>query len=960
MFALLLIACSLVMVVGKYSPITSSRVEAILASMTLEEKVGQMVQIDISKFMVSGTDTIDYDLVKQWVQDYKIGSILNSPFSGGEINGVSGWTAEQYREMIINFQKITEETTSKVPIIYGIDSIHGATFVKNAALFPQALALAATFDTDMAFRSAQVSSRDTRAAGIQWLFAPVLGLGLHPNWARFPETFGEDPYLAAAMGKAVIDGIQYVDTTASNANSELPTTEGIPARAAACMKHFIAYSFPVNGHDRSPVLLPDRMVKQLYMPSFQAAIDTGVMTGMESYQEVGGEPMVSSKTYLKNLLRKEMKFEGMLVTDYMEIENLYNWHRIAESQKDAVDISMTDTTVDMSMVPLDTSFGDYLTELVNEGKISVERVEESARRVLQLKEDLGMLDERGRHFSPQDTMLAQVGQSEDWELSLDASRAALTLLKNDPHADSDSPVLPISNKAANIFVTGPTADSVPSLTGGWSIHWQGPLSNDEVPQGVSILQGIRDSGLYTGTINYYAGVPVDAQDTNNIDTDTVAAMASEADYIVVCVGEGTYAEKPGDIDDLALPQGQVEYVQQLAAFGKPVIMVMVSGRPRLLHAAVESSSAVLNAYVPGPKGGLAVAEALIGNIVPSGRLPFNYPRSAGDIPYAYHHKPGDQCIDPVTHAYIKCQLEWEFGAGLSYTTFSYSDLTVSTSSLDEHGSVDVSLVVQNTGNQYAAHDTVLLFLYDMVRRVTPEYKLLKRFKKVYLAPSESTKLTWTLNREDFKYVGLDSRYILESGEFRVGAGASVDCRDDGNNPLCASFQLQLTSDYQPVCDYACAMWAPSAGNSAGGGICGVTVDNAVCRDTCVSQKWSWNYVDCLEEYYMDDTCTSPSQLQCYSAFSTQPQKQQSATTSTTTTTAGGVTDGSEVSDCNDSDNLFAQSWFVAVMIGCVSVVALTVGAVLGGYFQAQRRMDRDRAASKFSASGVDEALLGSI
>lgn len=471
--------------------------------MTLEEKVGQMVQIDISKFMKPGTDQVDYDLMKEWVDDYKIGSILNSPFSGGAINGVSGWTAAQYRDMIINIQNIAQTSGSKLPIIYGIDSIHGATFVKDAALFPQAVAVAATFDTNMAFKSAQVSSRDTRSAGIQWLFAPVLGLGLHPLWARFPETFGEDPYLAAQMGKAVIDGIQSFDSNEVPGDSSAAAkaqgkrlraqgannTEGVPARAAACMKHFIAYSYPVNGHDRSPVLLPDRMVRQLYMPSFQAAIDTGVMTAMESYQEVGGEPMVSSKKHLKTLLRKEMKFKGMMVTDYMEIENLHNWHKIAATQSDAVQISMSETTVDMSMVPLDSSFGEYLVSLVKAGVISESRVDDSARRVLQLKHDLGMFEPENRIFAPHDTMMDQVGSDADWQLSLDASRAAITLLKNNNHdVNWTMPVLPIQPEA-RIFVTGPTADSVPSLTGGWSIHWQGPQSNGEVPQGITILQG---------------------------------------------------------------------------------------------------------------------------------------------------------------------------------------------------------------------------------------------------------------------------------------------------------------------------------------------------------------------------------------------------------------------------------------------------------------------------------------
>lgn len=478
--------------------VKSTTVDDILASLTLEEKIGQMVQIDISTFMISGTDDVDYVKMAQWVNDYKLGSILNSPFSGGDINGQSGWNATKYREMIINIQNIAQNTSSKIPIIYGIDSIHGATFIQGAALFPQAIATAASFDTSLAYNGAKISSRDTRAGGIQWLFAPVLGLGLHPLWARFPETFGEDPYLAAQMGKATIDGIQYSeDSVAAKKYRNLRTdadvgaeTQGVPAKAAACMKHFIAYSFPVNGHDRSPVLLPDRMVKQLYMPSFQAAIDTGVMTAMESYQEVGGDPMVASESYLKTLLRKEMKFEGMMVTDYMEIENLYKWHKVSSTESDAVLLSMTDTTIDMSMVPLDSSFGEYLNQLVASGQLNVSRIEDSARRVLQLKQDLGMFETENLVFSPEDTLIDQVGSAADWEVSLNASRGAITLLKNNAFNGAGAAVLPIANPAAaNVFLTGPTADALPSQTGGWSIHWQGPLNGTEIPQGVSVLHG---------------------------------------------------------------------------------------------------------------------------------------------------------------------------------------------------------------------------------------------------------------------------------------------------------------------------------------------------------------------------------------------------------------------------------------------------------------------------------------
>lgn len=951
--------------------IKSSSVDDILASLTLEEKIGQMVQIDISTFMVPNTDTVDYVKMAQWVNDYKIGSILNSPFSGGDIGALTGWNATKYREMIINIQNIAQSTPSKVPIIYGIDSIHGATFIQGAALFPQALATAASFDTEMAFNSAKVSSRDTRAGGIQWLFAPVLGLGLHPLWARFPETFGEDPYLAAQMGKAVIDGIQYSDTAAAkkrNLRADLTAeTEGIPAKAAACMKHFIAYSFPVNGHDRSPVLLPDRMVKQLYMPSFQAAIDTGVMTAMESYQEVGGDPMVASESYLKTLLRKEMKFEGMMVTDYMEIENLYKWHKVSSTESDAVLLSMTDTTIDMSMVPLDSSFGDYLNQLVASGELNVSRIEDSARRVLQLKQDLGMFDTENLVFSLEDSLVDQVGSAEDWELSLNGSRAAITLLKNNDFNSNGTPVLPITApQTANIFLTGPTADAIPSQTGGWSIHWQGPLNGSEIPQGISVLHGMKNHGLFGdgSRVTYNAGVSLKATDTSGVDTAAVAALAAAADYIVVCVGEGTYAEKPGDIDDLALPQGQVEYVELLRTYGKPVILVLIEGRPRLLHDAVTNSDAVLNAYVPGPKGGLAIAEALSGALVPSGRLPFNYPRHAGDIPYAYHHKPGDQCVNATNGAYITCQMEWEFGHGLSYTTFEYSAFTVTAlpapsasahrapkaaakgmsaglqavPSIDEDDSLLVSVTVTNTGTVHTAAHSVLLFIVDVFRRVTPEYKLLKRFEKVVLAPGQQTTLTFTLNREDLKYVGINSRYVLESGEFRLAAGPQQDCRLDSwaSNPLCQSFELQLSDEYYPVCDYACGMWGPDSGAYTQPGVCGNIVDAQTCRSTCIKQDWTWNYVDCIEQYYQESTCVNAYEMQCYDAFSMAPIN---------------VTPSATSSD--DCDELTSKPWFFALITVLVALVSIAIGAALAsfGFLSCKKR----KLSSERPVAGVDRS-----
>ncbi len=593
--------------------------------MTREEKVGQMTQIDIQKFAIDGSAEIDFDALGQWIKDYNVGSILNSPFSSAKKDSATGWTATEWRQAIIKMQTAANSSTSQIPIIYGIDSIHGATFTKDAALFPQALCTAASFNRKYAYNAGAVASKDTRASGIPWLFAPVLGLGLHPLWARFSETFGEDMYLAAEMGVNTIKGMQDL----------VEGDEGVPRRAAACMKHFIAYSMPWNGHDRSPVQLPDRLLRQLYIPSFKAAVDAGVLTAMESYNEVGGVPMVSSKEYLQTLVRQEMGFTGFIVTDYAEIENLVNWHKAADTQRNAIKMTMLDTSIDMSMVPMDTSFYTLLLDLVNSGEVPESRLDESVRRILQVKEDLGLFADPIPSLD--DPNVATVGQDSDWDLSLEAARGSIALVQNTGAA------LPIAT-TQNVFATGPTCDSLTSQSGGWSIHWQGAVNDTEFSRGVTVLGGIR--ALFTGSVATLPGPALDAADLSAVDMDQVYAAVDAANTVVVCVGEGSFAEKPGDIDDLALPQGQVDYVTAIRAHAPTanIVLVIVSQRPRLLHDAVTASSAVINGFAPGPMGGQTIAEIIAGVTVPSGRMPYSYPRNAGDIPYAYHHKPGDQCL----------------------------------------------------------------------------------------------------------------------------------------------------------------------------------------------------------------------------------------------------------------------------------------------------------------------------
>lgn len=817
-----------------YNVCAGADVEALLASMSLESKIGQMVQIDISYFMVSGTSNVNYTLLNEYIQTYQIGSILNSPFSGGPINGVTGWTADEWRELMQTMQNYAATTDSKIPIIYGIDSIHGATFVNGSALMPQAINLGATFNATVAYQSGRVTSKDTRAAGIPWIFAPVLGLGLQPLWARFPETFGEDPYLAGAMGSAQIKGLQAIVDDGGN-----------PRMAAACMKHYIAYSIPVDGHDRSPVQLPDRILKQLYIPSFQAAVDAGVLTAMESYNEVGGVPMVSSSDYLINLIRKQMNFTGFMVTDYQEIENLHNWHKVSSTQRDAVQLVMDDTTVDMSMVPLDSTFYEYMLSLVQNGEVNISRVDESVRRILNIKNEIGLLDSPAIDLD--DPLVPTVGQDSDWDVSLNAARESITLVQNNNN------LLPLDpNAVNNIFLTGPTCNSAISQTGGWSIHWQGVFYNWEFARKVTVYDAMQDQ--FPGDLNYYPGPTYNATNLDGVNMTLALDYAKQADVLVVCFGEGTYAEKPGDINDLALPAGQTEYIAALATTGKPIVLIMIEGRPRLIPGPASVSQSVILGYQPGPLGGQAIVEVLFGTTVPSGRLPFTYPLYQATVMYPYHHKPSDQCVVSTgyhTTSYVICDVQWEFGTGLSYTNFEYSNLQLSATDINQFGEIQVSVNVKNTGNVAAKH-SVLLFVYDMYRRVTPEYKLLKRFEKVYLESQQSVTVYFQLTSEDLQYIGVEGFYQLEAGSFYIGISPYVDCRQgdftidtqdttSNGEAMCQQFNLTLASNYSAPCDHGCSMWSD--------GICGVKVGYSECLQTCHKEQWSFDYVNCILNYY---------------------------------------------------------------------------------------------------------------
>lgn len=872
-------------------------IDGILAQMTLAEKVGQMVQLDLNLFLTSNL-TVKPDAVEEYITKYGVGSVFNSPFAEGVRNGQSGWTAAEWRAVLAQLQQ-----PSKYPLIFALDSIHGATYVKDAALFPQEIALAATFDPSFATAAGRVTARDTRAAGVPWIFAPVLDLAVQPLWARFYETFGEDPYLASQMAAAIVQGLQYEENDG-----------GLPKQAAACMKHFIAYGNPESGHDRSTSSVPDRLVKQLYVPAFRSAVNAGVMSAMESYNEVGGVPLVSHYEYLQNLLRGDLGFKGLLVTDYQEIEHLQVFHKAADSEKEAVRIAIQDTSIDMSMVPLDVSFADMLIQLVEEGTIPESRIDDSVRRILQMKDALGLFEDPV--VSSTDPNVAKVGQASDWQQSLDAARESITLLKN------NNGILPLDNDA-KILVTGPTCNSKAYQTGGWSIHWQGAKSDAELPVGSTMLEGIQ-AEFGAANVVYFEGVAIDAKDTSAINMTALEAAAADVDVIVACVGEPNYTEKPGDINQLDLPAGQTQYVvETLKALGKPIVLVLVEGRPRLLNGMKEASNAVLHTYLPGPMGGQALAEILSGEVNPSGVLPFTYPKYAGAI-RPYHRKPSLECVD-ANGIYGECPVEWEFGEGLSYTTFSYSNFQLDKTAVQQGQTLTVSVDVTNSGNRAGKH-TVLLFLSDMARRVTPEYKLLKGFKKVSLAPHQTTTVTFTLTMDDLSYVNIESYSQLEAGDFRIGIGYKTDCRSvTWFLGMCKSVQFEVEQDYNPVCDNACAFWDsnPFCTNKAD------IMQSTDCQSLCKQQNWSWNYVDCLRDASYSGSCSF--NKNCRNVKNSDD-------------TSGDDEDG------DDDDNKVGVLWVVLLAIGSAVVGGVIVGVTMNKYF-----FDRRTGEDNYSLLGEDKA-----
>src|SRR6266404_1618883 len=709
----------------------SRRIERLIGQMTLEEKIGQMTQLEIGMVSTGEGDNFRIDPAKleQAVVKYGAGSILNVKDNALSI--------DKWHEIIRQIQEAAARTRLKIPVIYGIDSIHGANYIQGSTLYPQEIGMAATWNPILMQHLAEVTAVETRAAGIPWTFSPVLDLGRQPLWPRFYETFGEDPYLAKVMGVAFVRGVEGQDLSSPN-------------HIATSLKHYVGYSFPLTGRDRTPAWIPENYLREYFLPSFAAAVNAGARTVMVNSAEINGTPGHTNHHLLTDVLRGELGFRGFVVSDWEDIKKLVSVWKVAADEKEATRMSIM-AGVDMSMVPSSYSFSDLMVELVKEGKIPLSRVNEAVRRILRVKFELGLFE----NPMPDPTM--GFATSESRQTALQAARESMTLLKN------SNDLLPLA-KGRKILITGPTANSLISLNNGWTYVWQGNNEALYPKDRQTILQAIQTKAGNNAT--YVPGVTFDKE----IDIPAAVNAARDADVAVVCVGESSYAETPGNITDLTLSDTQLKLAQAIEATGKPVVLVLVEGRPRIINRITDGAQAILMAYNPSNEGGTAIAEVLFGDYNPGGKLPFTYPKTPNSY-LTYDHKLfetqetgfGNESFGP----------QFEFGSGLSYTTFKYSDLKLSSKAVQANGQVNVSVTVTNNG-QRAGTETVIVYLRDEVATLTPPGKRVKRFAKIYLEPGKSRTLTFTVKRDDLSFIASDNKPTVEPGDFTVMVGGLSD------------------------------------------------------------------------------------------------------------------------------------------------------------------------------------------
>lgn len=735
-----------------------------LGKMTLEEKIGQMCQITIdvvTDFKASEKNgfTLDPAKLDTVIGKYKVGSLLNVPLS-----------VAQKKEVWANAIRQIQEVSMKeigIPCIYGVDQIHGTTYTLDGTMFPQGINMAATFNRGMVKKEAEISAYETRAGNIPWTFAPVLDLGRDPRWPRMWENFGEDCYVNAEMGKAAVAGFQGDD----------PNHIG-KYHVAACLKHYMGYGVPVSGKDRTPSSISRSDMREKHFAPFLAAVSNGALTVMVNSGIDNGMPFHANYEYLTRWLKKDLNWDGLIVTDWADINNLCTRDHIAATKKEAIKIAIN-AGIDMSMVPYELSFCDYLKELVEEGEVPMSRIDDAVARVLRLKYRLGLFDDPCWDTADYD----RFGSEASAEVALRAAEESEVLVKN------EGGLLPLA-KGTKILVTGPNANSMRCLNGGWSYSWQGNKADECAQTYNTIYESLchkfgKENVAYEPGVTYAPYKNDNWWEENRPKIGKAVAAARNAEVIIACIGENSYCETPGNLTDLNLSSNQQELVKALAATGKPVILILNQGRPRLIKDIVPLAQSIVNVMLPGNYGGDALANLLAGDANFSGKMPFTYPKHINALA-TYDFKPcedigqmgGNYNYDSVM------DIQWPFGFGLSYTTYKYSNLKTDKSHFTADDELTFTVDVTNTGKR-AGKESVLLFSSDLVASSTPDNIRLRQYDKVSLEPGETKTVTFKLKGSDMAFVGYDGRWRLEEGGFRF---------------KCGDQQLELTCDRTKIWD----------------------------------------------------------------------------------------------------------------------------------------------------------------
>ena len=717
----------------KIDPAIELKVDALLKQMTLEEKVGQMAQVSIESLGSSKGEQFSFsDKMKDAVVNYKLGSILNSP---GPLQSASDWN-----RIITEIQNAAQQTRLKIPVLYGLDDIHGVNYVAGTTLFPQQIGQAATWNPELVRNAGIITAYEGRAAGVPWTFSPVLDLGTNPQWSRIWEGYGEDPYLGGQLGAAFIHGVQ--------------DPLGSKEKLIVSVKHYMAYSDPKSGKDRTDAWIPEHYLREYHLPSFAAAINAGARNVMVNSALINGIPVHVNKHILTDILKNELGFSGFIVTDWQDIENVYRRDKMTASVKEAIGLAIN-AGIDMSMIPYDyKGFCTDLIALVNEGKVTQERIDDAVRRIIRVKYEIGLFETPVTYLKD----YPKFASAEFETIAYNTAAESITLLKNRNNT------LPLK-KGAKVLVTGPNANSMRTLNGGWTYTWQGDRTDEYGQKYNTILEALQKK-LGTNNVVYSQGVAYKTKGQYFEDTiisiDAAVKAAAKVDYVLLCIGENSYTETPGNLNDLNLSENQIALANALFKTGKPVVLVLNEGRPRIISKIEPGAAAILNIYLPGNSGGNALADILAGDVNPSGKLPITYPRYPNDL-VGYIHKPSEGSGNPQGG---DTNPQYAFGFGLSYTGFSYSNLSIDKKSLGADETVTISVTVKNTGSR-VGKEVVQLFISDLVASLTPDVKRLRGFEKVSLNPGESKTVSFKIPMQQLAFVGIDNQKHLEEGEFKI-------------------------------------------------------------------------------------------------------------------------------------------------------------------------------------------------